>query len=131
MKSRLTAALLCSVLFTSSTFTQTTDYLSPEEIKVAISETPGKGFVHMEDMTTGLGRPSGCQAQMPGLLIYTPAGWLNALSSAAHRQYLQFEPKPEDTLGVDLHFSLVNLPQNFRPLRLRKALIKMVRIRTR
>jgi len=96
MKSRLIAALFCIAVLTSTAFTQSTDYLSPDEIKAAVSDKPNSGFVYIQD--GGFTTPSVCKAQMPGEFIYTPAGWLNALSIVAHKQYLQFEPKPEDAL---------------------------------
>ncbi len=72
------------------------DHLSPFEVAEAIAQKPGSGFVHIAD--EGFMTPSLCQAQIPGLFIYTPAGWLNAAARSARSQYLQFEPKPEDTL---------------------------------
>ncbi|MGA7929801.1 MAG: hypothetical protein WCA20_27885 [Candidatus Sulfotelmatobacter sp.] len=37
---------------------------------------------------------------MPSETIFTPAGWLNAQSVNAKKQYLPFLPSPEDTLRV-------------------------------
>jgi hypothetical protein len=95
MRSQLLVCLFCLSISVSA-YPQSTDHLSPEEINAAVSGAPGSGFVYISDM--GFTTPSFCKAQMPGLFIYTPVGWLNALSNVAHRQYLQFEPKPEDTL---------------------------------
>lgn len=75
---------------------QQQDHLSQAEINNAVSAAPDIGFVRIEDM--GFNSPSRCRAQMPSESIYTPAGWLNALSIIARSQFLPFEPKQEDTL---------------------------------
>ncbi len=41
---------------------------------------------------------SQCKAQIPEEFLYTPQGWVNTLSRLAKRQYLPFNPQPEDTL---------------------------------
>lgn len=77
-------------------FAQLPDHLSPDEIKTAAATPLGTGFLWLED--AGFTTPSLCKAQMPALFIYTPTGWLSTLSANARKQYLQFEPTPEDTL---------------------------------
>lgn len=78
--------------------TQVPDHLSEEEVSAAIAARPGAGFVYIEDM--GFATPSVCAAQMPSESIFTPAGWLNAQSLNAKKQFLQFHPAPDDTLRV-------------------------------
>ena len=91
------ACLVFGVTSAQSPAPQTSlDHLSEEEIKAAVNSKPGSGFVLIEDM--GFSTPSNCQAQMPSEAIYTPAGWLNALSQGAKQQYLPFKPKENDTL---------------------------------
>jgi hypothetical protein len=82
-------------ILASLSLAQSVDHLSPDEIQAAVSASPGTGAIYIMD--AGFTTPSRCQAQMPGLFIYTPTGWLNALSYGARKQYLPFEPKPEDT----------------------------------
>jgi len=90
----LSLYVMASVAFA---FPQSTaDHLSPDEIKAAASAKPNSGFAYISDM--GFTTPTRCEAQIPGVFIYTPEGWLNALSVNARKQYLPFEPKPEDTL---------------------------------
>jgi hypothetical protein len=89
---RLWVALL---IFSSvSVFAQSTDHLSTEEIKAAIDAKPGVGSVAIIDESMAA---SDCVTQAPSEVIYTPTGWLNALSVDARRQFLSFAPKPEDT----------------------------------
>lgn len=73
------------------------EYLSPSEVSAAISAPPNSGFVFIEDVSFKL---SLCQAQMPSIAIFTPAGWINALSQGAKQRLLDFTPKPEDTRRV-------------------------------
>lgn len=82
----------------SSLFAQSQlgDHLSSDEIRAATALKPGSGFVAIMD--SGFLTPSLCKAQMPEEFIYTPEGWLNALSINARHQYLPFNPQPEDTL---------------------------------
>lgn len=77
---------------------QTIDHLSDAEVAAAVAAKPGTGFVFIMD--GGFTTPSLCRAQMPSESLYTPAGWLNALSINAKRQYLPFHPAPADTLRV-------------------------------
>jgi hypothetical protein len=72
------------------------DQLSQNEIEAAVAARPNSGFVFIED--SGFTTPSRCPAQMPSVSIFTPSGWLNALSIRARRQYLPFKPDGEDTL---------------------------------
>jgi hypothetical protein len=48
----------------------------------------------------GFTTPSYCKAQMPSESIFTPAGWINAQSINAKKQYLPFHPTADDTLRV-------------------------------
>ncbi len=89
---RILVAVL--LLTSASMFAQSGDRLSPEEIKAAVDAKPGVGFVLIEDM--GFTTPSLCHAQMPSEAIFTPAGWLNAISINARKQFLPFNPTPED-----------------------------------
>jgi hypothetical protein len=77
---------------------QSPDHLSDAEIAAAIAARPDTGFVNIEEM--GFTTPSLCKAQMPSEAIFTPAGWLNAQSINAKKQYLPFHPTPDDTLRV-------------------------------
>ena len=72
------------------------DHLSAAEISVAISAKPKIGFVELPDMGALL--TSTCKAQYPNELLYTPEGWVNALSISDKKQYLPFDPTPDDTL---------------------------------
>jgi len=89
------ALLLVSV---SLAWAQSPDHLSDAEIAAAVVARPDSGFVYIEDM--GFTTPSYCKAQMPSEAIFTPAGWINAQSIHAKKQYLPFQPTPEDTLRV-------------------------------
>jgi hypothetical protein len=86
--------MICALI--GSALAQTPDHLSADEVKTAVSAKPDSGFVLIAD--AGFTTPSLCNAQMPGIFIDTPAGWLNALSQGARQQFLPFNPKPEDTL---------------------------------
>jgi hypothetical protein len=77
---------------------QKPDHLSQDEIAAAIAAPANSGFVYIED--AGFATPSVCTAQMPSEAIFTPAGWLNAQSLSAKKQFLKFEPTPDDTLRV-------------------------------
>jgi hypothetical protein len=85
----------CVIAIAAAGHAQSGEHLSSEEVKIALSAKPGSGFVQVEDgafNTSAL-----CQAQMPSELIFTPLGWLNALSSSARKKSLPFRPRPEDT----------------------------------
>jgi hypothetical protein len=82
----------------ASVFAQSTDQLSPDEVKAAIAAKPNSGFVSIMD--GGLLTPSLCQAQMPTEDIFTPAGWVNAKSANAHKQFLPYDPSSEETRRV-------------------------------
>jgi hypothetical protein len=86
--------MICAL--TGSALCQSLDHLSADEVKAAVSAKPDTGFVLIAD--AGFTTPSLCKAQIPAIFIYTPAGWLNALSQSARQQFLPFNPKPEDTL---------------------------------
>jgi hypothetical protein len=93
--------LLIALLFlvsSASVFAQSTDQLSPDEVKAAIAAKPNSGFVSIMDMTFGVA--SACEAQMPMEDIFTPAGWVNARSANARRQFLPFNPAPDETSRV-------------------------------
>lgn len=77
---------------------QAPDHLSDAEVAAAIAARVDSGFVYIEDM--GFTTPTFCKAQMPSEAIFTPAGWLNAQSINARKQYLPFKPSPDDTLRV-------------------------------
>jgi hypothetical protein len=85
-------------LMLSRALGQSPDYLSTAEVAAAVAAPPNTGFVLIED--AGFATPSLCQAQMPSETVFTPEGWLNALSQAAKQQYLPFKPGPDDTLRV-------------------------------
>ena len=89
------ALLLVSV---SLAWAQSPDHLSDAEIAAAVAAHPDSGFVYIEDM--GFATPSFCKAQMPSESIFTPAGWINAQSANAKKQYLPFHPTADDTLRV-------------------------------
>lgn len=72
------------------------DHLSSPEIAAAVAAKPDSGFVRIED--EGFTTPANCTAQMPSESIFTPMGWLHALSDNSKGQYLPFNPSPEDTL---------------------------------
>lgn len=87
-------ALCLASLFTCA---QTPDdHLSPNEISAAVSAKPGSGFAEIINLNMSV--ISGCKAQMPEEFVYTPEGWLNALSANARKQYLPFTPGSGDTL---------------------------------
>lgn len=71
------------------------DHLSQSEIDAAAKAKPHSGFAWIMDM--GLSSDN-CNAQYPSIYVYTPAGWLNALSISTHRQFLPFTPTTDDTL---------------------------------
>lgn len=73
-------------------------YLSPQEIASAIAGPPNSGFVLIED--GGFTTPSLCETQMPSIALFTPSGWLNALSENSKKQLLDYVPKQEDTRRV-------------------------------
>jgi hypothetical protein len=77
---------------------QAPDHLSDQEIAAAVGARPDTGFVYIEDM--GFATPSQCGAQMPSEAVFTPAGWLNAQSMNAKKQFLPFHPTMDDTLRV-------------------------------
>jgi hypothetical protein len=85
-----------ALLTTVSIFAQSPDHLSLDEVNAAASAPLGSGFLWLED--EGFSTPSRCHAQMPALFIYTPGGWLSALSASARKQYQQFAPASQDTL---------------------------------
>jgi hypothetical protein len=97
---RISAYLFSALLLfsVSLVWAQSPDHLSEAEIATAIAAAPNTGFVYIEDM--GFTTPSLCKAQMPSEAIFTPAGWLNAQSINAKKQYLSFHPTPDDTLRV-------------------------------
>jgi hypothetical protein len=97
MNRSMTLILLLGILL-SPAWAQSPDHLSDAEIAAAIAASPNSGFVFVEDM--GFTTPSFCQAQMPSEAIFTPAGWLNAQSINAKKQYLPFHPTSDDTLRV-------------------------------
>jgi hypothetical protein len=72
------------------------DHLTPDEVKVAAATKPGIGFVEIIDRDMFVA--SSCTAQAPEEFLYTPDGWLSALSAVAKHQYLPFNPSPDDTL---------------------------------
>lgn len=74
----------------------TPDHLSPDEVKAALTGKPGTGTAVLEDM--GFGATANCQVQTPTLYLYTPTGWLQSLSVGSRKQYLPFNPAPQDTL---------------------------------
>ena len=87
------------LLFSASlTWAQSPDHLSDAEVAAAVAARPDSGFVSIEDM--GFTTPSRCKAKMPSESIFTPAGWVNAQSLNARKQYLQYQPTPDDTLRV-------------------------------
>lgn len=85
-------------LFVSPAISQTpsSDHLSQEEVAAAAAAKPDTGFVYIQD--AGVLTASFCQAQMPSEAIFTPAGWITAMSQNARRQYRPFQPTPDDTL---------------------------------
>jgi len=88
---------MCIVLLLAfSAFGQ--EYLSQQEIASAIAAPPNTGFVFIED--GGFTTPSLCETQMPSVALFTPSGWLNALSQNAKKQLLDYLPKKEDTMRV-------------------------------
>ena len=92
---RYLALLLVSVSFA---FAQSPDHLTDAEVAAAVAARPDSGFVYIEDM--GFATPSLCKAQMPSEALFTPAGWINAQSVNAKKQYLPYHPTPDDTLRV-------------------------------
>jgi hypothetical protein len=74
------------------------DHLSPEEVAAAVAAKPDTGFVWIVD--EGFTTPSLCQAQMPSESVFTPAGWINAMSRNARKQYTQYAPTETDTQRV-------------------------------
>jgi hypothetical protein len=95
MKFLIALLLLAS---SASVFAQSTDQLSPDEVKAAIAAKPNSGFVSITDFS--FLTPSLCKAQMPDEDIFTPAGWVNAKSANARRQFLPYDPSPDDTRRV-------------------------------
>lgn len=92
MKRKSLVPLLCLMVSALLTFAQSADHLSPDEVNAAVSAKSGTGIATIVDM--GFRASQSCVAQSPA----SPVGWLNSLSMGARKQYLQFEPKPEDTL---------------------------------
>jgi hypothetical protein len=92
--------ILMSILLIARVFAQTPDpgHLSSEEVTVAAAAKPDSGFVYPEDMS--FATPSICNAQMPSEAIFTPAGWINAQSVSAKKQFLPFQPTEDDTLNA-------------------------------
>ena len=93
--------LLVALAFTYSlgtSFAQAVDHLSEAEVKAALTAKPNSGFAEIDDR--GFSTPSRCAAQMPSESIFTPIGWLNALSVNARRQFLSYNPSETDTLRV-------------------------------
>jgi hypothetical protein len=74
------------------------DHISSEEITAAIAAAPNTSFVYIED--GGFATPSLCQAQMPSESVFTPVGWINAMSRNAKKQYMQYVPTEIDTQRV-------------------------------
>jgi hypothetical protein len=77
---------------------QTPDHLSDAEVAAAVAARADSGFAYIEDM--GFTTPTFCKAQMPSEALFTPAGWINAQSLNARKQYLPFHPTADDTLRV-------------------------------
>jgi hypothetical protein len=90
--------LLWFIALLTATFlsAQSADHLSSDEVNAAASTPLVQGFLWLED--AGFTTPTLCQAQMPSLFIYTPTAWLRVMSQNARKQYLKFEPTPDDTL---------------------------------
>jgi hypothetical protein len=97
LSSLVTAFLFgtCSVSIGQS---GTVDHLSANEIQAAIEAQPDTGFVFIED--AGFSTPSQCQAQMPSESIFTPSGWINAMSRNAKKQYSRYVPSEIDSERV-------------------------------
>ena len=74
------------------------DHLSDAEVAAAVAARSDSGFAYIED--GGFTTPTYCAAQMPSESLFTPAGWINARSINAKKQYLPFHPTPDDTLRV-------------------------------
>jgi hypothetical protein len=91
---RTVSILLGAFVVVLAAQAQPGDPLTPDEVAAAIAAKPATGAVAIQD--AGFLAPSFCKAQMPSEVIYTPAGWLNALSFTAKRQYLPYEPKTPD-----------------------------------
>jgi hypothetical protein len=92
----LVALFLAAVFAGALAQSQSDDHLSPAEISAAVSAKPNTGFIELPDMGALL--TSMCKAQYPNELLYTPEGWINALSISDKKQYLPFNPTPDDTL---------------------------------
>jgi|SRR5581483_8365966 len=90
MKALIVALFLC---FEYSAWSQVSQ-LSPSEVQAAIEAKPNAGFVDLINMS--LFTPSECRAQMPEEDIFTPTGWLHALSINSRKQYRDFNPSDED-----------------------------------
>ncbi len=91
------AAIATALLSVTVIAAQTeTGHLSTEEINAAVAMKEGAGAVYIRDQ--GFATPSLCKAQLPGIYLYTPVGFVDALSHNAQRQFLKFTPSEEDTL---------------------------------
>jgi hypothetical protein len=96
MKRTFLALCLCSALVSAQTpTTPTDDHLSQAEIDAAVAAKPDTGFVDIVDQSFNMSR---CTAQLAGISIFTPSGWINARSIGARKQYLPFTPTPLDTM---------------------------------
>jgi hypothetical protein len=87
-------ALIGLLIAASSEYAQSTDRLTESEISAAIAAKPGIGYAYIEDVRV----VKFCEAQASALFIYTPAGWLNARSISARKQYIPFRPEEIETL---------------------------------
>jgi hypothetical protein len=58
-----------------------------------IAAKPNSGFAVIVGMVL-------CQAQMPEEDIFTPSGWVNARSMEARKQFLPYNPTPDETKRV-------------------------------
>jgi hypothetical protein len=93
---RLIFVAVWTLAVASLSHAQAGDHLSPEEIKAAVAAKSNSGFVFIED--GGFTTPTNCQAQMPSEALFTPSGWINALSMNSRKQFLPFNPDPDDTV---------------------------------
>lgn len=98
MKTLIAALLL--LVSPASLFAQSTDQLSPDEVRSALAAKPNSGFISVPDMESLFA--SRCKAQFPKEDIFTPGGWVNARWVAAKKQFLAFDPTPED-IGRYIH----------------------------